>query len=466
MYSTPPAVSPSLVDRGIASANASDSRVRLGVALVLLLNYGIWLLAFWPGILGEDSLSVMLEVDGHQGHLSGKPLAWVLFIRGLYGGTGHTEVAVAVQVLLMALMMSRILAWVWAQGLHKSAVALAVLVCLAPHMSFFATTLYPDALFAVATVAFLFECWRVAQTRTLTVQSALVLFFVFPLAVFLRANGMASLLGLLVAGAHLKNRQRFWLLAMAVMWLAAHAVATTQVRGNPQSALFPLVLHETVNFVQPRPSNLWANRQPVRESTLQVLTARSDLATVQRFYDRDYWDPLIFHPDGPRLGALSEAERDVLIRDFFEHNLWVNLPAFFSSRVNIFLSASLGHGGFPDVGYSRYVLPRTQAESRFRLPISSHLEPFARASMELSFAYRYLLWSPLWGMVLLVLVGRQALVERQHAHWAVVVPMAAQLGGIVLFSTAAEYRYLLPLFLAPLCLWPMWLMGRRAAMPD
>lgn len=453
-----------------ATGGASDRMVKgppawrpvAAWAAVLLLHWCTWLLAYWPGILGEDSLSVMLEVDGRDGHASGKPLAWVMFVRALYGTTGHIEWVALAQVVLLTLMLARMLGWVWAQGLRIMSVLLGVFFALAPHMGFFAVTVYPDALFAVATVALLFECWLVARNKHVDGVNLLMLAVVLPLALFLRSNGLASALSLAMAALFLGWGDRFKLLALLAFWLSLHAWGQAAYPTRPQQALFPLVVHETANFLMPRPTGLWANRQVVRPSTVTALSTVTDVATIQRYYDRDYWDPLVFHPDGPRLGRLADAQREVLVRDFWEHNLWVNLPAFVSSRVNVFLSASLAHGGFPDVAYSRLVLPQTRAVSQFRLPVSPALAPALSGALQVSFDWRYLLWTPFVGLGLCWLVIRQGLRQKRRLHWVVTLPLVMQVGGIFVFSTAAEYRYLLPIFLAPICLLPMWWLGRRS----
>lgn len=44
---------------------------------------------------------------------------------------------------------------------------------------------------------------------------------------------------------------------------------------------------------------------------------------------------------------------------------------------------------------------------------------------------------------------------RRTVEFIVLLPMAIQFGGIFLFSSAGEYRYLLPFFVLPLLLFPI-----------
>gem|GEM_PF-6018460 len=67
---------------------------------------------------------------------------------------------------------------------------------------------------------------------------------------------------------------------------------------------------------------------------------------------------------------------------------------------------------------------------------------------------------------MLALVCTRAWRGKNRPALLVSVPMVLQLGGMVAFLSAAEYRYLLPFFLLPLALLPaLWSMprGRAAA---
>ena len=97
----------------IRSYYASDSSTKpLAFFFVLLASiYGLWLAALWPGLLGEDSLAVMLEVDRQVQWSSGKPAVWVYFVRAFYGSTGLVEIPIGVQLLVTAFVFARVLAW-------------------------------------------------------------------------------------------------------------------------------------------------------------------------------------------------------------------------------------------------------------------------------------------------------------------------------------------------------------------
>ena len=72
-----------------------------------------------------------------------------------------------------------------------------------------------------------------------------------------------------------------------------------------------------------------------------------------------------------------------------------------------------------------------------------------------SMSLRWLLWSPLPGIALLLWALHRAWCRRDVPALLVTVPMLLQLGAIFLFSITGEYRYLLPFFVLPVALLPI-----------
>ena len=94
--------------------------------------YALWLMALWPGILGEDSAAIMLEVDRAGEFRSGKPAFWFFFINTFYGSTGLAEVPIAIQLAIAALVFARILAWCWQQRHIRTFWFLLLFIALSP----------------------------------------------------------------------------------------------------------------------------------------------------------------------------------------------------------------------------------------------------------------------------------------------------------------------------------------------
>jgi len=436
-------------------------------ALLALLYIG-WLLVFWPGVLGEDSAAISMEVEQPDAFRSGKSVLWYWFVRLSYGTTRRVEVAVAVQMLLCALFFARMLAWYWTGQRRRWCIFLLLSLCATPHMLFFASALYPDALFAAAACALLFELWLLCSpARAHGWLDWAVLALAFPLAVFLRSNGLVFWLPVLGAVVLLRGNSRWLLCAVALLWSLAVWGGGKLHRSGEQSATFPMVLLETAKLLQPRiHTDRWGMTQ-LSTRTLQILDDFAPRQQIVDYTDPLYWDMLVHHPDGPRFARMPEKQRRALVREFFRYNLWRNLPEVLASRLHLFMAASFAQGSLPSLNYASQVLPRLQTKSKLRKYALHRSEQVLDAVYHASHAARWLLWTPWLGFAMLTLVCMRAWRSKNRPALLVSVPMALQLAGIVVFLSAAEYRYLLPFFLLPLALLPaLWSMPReRAASP-
>lgn len=433
------------------------------ILLGLLIVYGLWLAALWPGILGSDSMAILWEVEQSGAFFAGKPVFWFFFVNTFYGSTGRVEVPIAIQLSLTALVFARILAWCWTRALYRTFAFLALFVVLAPRMLFAAGTLYPDGPFAVASAGVLFELWLTLKRRRLSPASFCMLALTLPFALFARANGIVLLIPVLYALWVLRGTERLRLGCLALGWCLLVA-AGSAVHRSPDShgVLFPLVAFETANFLQPRPMNLWVEKPRVSARTLEVLNRHTSVETLRKFYDRDYWDTLYHRPDGPRLGGMTQRDKTRLIKEFLRYNLWQNLPAFASSRVNVFLVSALAKGGEVSMTYAKPVLAQTRSISGYRAMDVPRLTAAVEQMHQANYRHRWLLWTPFVGIGLLFVFFRRAWQRDNWADVSLALPMLIQLVAIFLLSIAGEYRYLLPFFVLPMALLPALAADSRA----
>ena len=294
--------------------------------VMLTTVYTVWLMTFWPGVLGEDSVAILLEVQNADTFRSGKTVVWYYFVKSLYGSTGRVEVPVGAALALCAAMLARILAWCWAQRLRKMLWFGLLTIALAPHMIYFMGTLYPDGLFAVASAALLFEVWLCVQRRTASIASLLMLAIALPFAAFLRPNGLIFLAPVVIACAWLDARSRLRVLLITIAWSAAVFAGNQVHKSTTQETQFPLAAFETAGFLQKRAMNdlwtlyphmndPWVLKKPkISAATLEALSRQRPLEKIQQYRDPAYWDMLVFHPDGPQLGALSDTDKHTVVR--------------------------------------------------------------------------------------------------------------------------------------------------------
>lgn len=449
-----------------AATAPQSQRLHTWLLAGLLAYYAFWLACFWPGILGMDSLGILKEVEDPIINQSGKTVFWYYFVSVFYSTTKLVEYPIAFQLFLGALVFSRILEWQWSQKLRKVFIFSLFLVALAPHTVFFLGTLYPDGIFSVAATGLMFELWVAARQRGITKICALIIFLTLPFALFARSNGIIFLLPVFACLIFISKKSRWLLAAIAAFWVALNFWGTKiHTTGHTHGAVFPLVLFETVNFLQPRPMNLWTAEPRVAPRTVRILTQHRPLAQILAYYDRDYWDTLIFPPDGPRMMDLPRSDKKKLVRDFFRYNLWHNIPDFVSSRVNIFLVSALAQGGFPGLSAASQILPLTESASVYRPFFLPAAQNFMAQAYETSFNYRWLLWSPLPGVLLVIGLLWRAFNRHDRILMLLAIPLALQLGGIGFFSIAGEYRYVMLFFSALPVLLSAWTLSSRAPAP-
>lgn len=442
-----------------AAERAADWRVFLLVFGLLSAVYGLWLLTFWPGILGQDSFSILRQVDHPDQFTSGKPAFWYGFVAAFYGTTQRVEVPIAVQLTLAAVVFARILAWQWAMRMRWVFFASLLPIGIAPHVVFYIGSLNADGIFSVAVTGLSFELWLAARRRRLSRAGLALIALTLPAALFARSNGLLFLAPIALLLPLLRGTDRWALTAVTLAWCGVVAAGTRAHHDSGQSVLFPLAIFETVNFLQPRPMQLWMLEPAISARTLEVLTQHQPIAAYLAHFDPDYWDSLAFHADGPKVKDLPESVQQAVVHEFFAYNLWHNVPDFMGSRVNVFLAAATARGGIVSYVYARLVLAHLQTRSEFRRFHLDTLEHLLTEGYELSFRHRWLLWSPLPAIGLLLWLFVRSVRSRNVADLFVTVPMVLQLGAIFLFSIAAEYRYLLPFYLLPLTLLPMAALG-------
>ena len=436
----------------------SNRHIKFAVLFTALAGlYFLWLVACWPGVLGQDSLAIMLEVETQREFQAGKPAFWYLYTLYLYGPWRLVEIPIIFQLLVCSLVCARILSWMLERKLWKSFAYCLFFVALAPSVVYYSSSLYSDGIYAIALTGLLFEVWRCSHNRRLDGMACIILTITLPFAIFSRPNGILNVIALLYLAWILPKKWRLLIALIALPWclLALYGHVSYKYRA-PIGSVLPLALYETVGFLEKRPMGLWERNEPrVTERTIEALTSSGkSLEHISNFYDHYYWDPLIFFSQGPTLLDLSKTAKKTIIHEFITYNLWHNFPSFAASRVNIFLYSAFADGGIPGPLNAKNIIPQTQAASIFKaysLPTDSILQDW----FEFSVKYRVILWTPWLGLVLIVVCCARTIQHRQ-AHGAVVASIyAMQLAAVFVFSIAGEYRYLLAFFTAPLVLLPV-----------
>lgn len=435
-----------------APVSSSEKIIFLKIFSSIALIYIAYIFIYWPGILGQDGLALILEAEGVQ--KSGKTPAWILFFNILYKPWRLVEVPIIIQLIICAILLSRILSWLHANNLYKSFWFCLVFIAIAPHLVFYNASLYSDGIYACALSSLLFEIWLTSKNKILTKHSFFILTLSAPFAIFGRPNGIINLIPLVAIIFLLGHKkEKIAIAGLIALCLAITFGASRHYKPHSIGSLFPMAIWETVNFLQPSVMNV--HPPHVSELTIKTLEERKPIPDIIKYYDRDYWDPLYFFPTGPIVGALSKESQDTIIKEFYRYNLWVNLPRFISSRVHVFLVAAFAHGGFPGPTYAKHILEQTQSQSVYRLWNLTTLETLLTKIHDFNFKYRSLLWSPFLGIFLVLVTFYMSIKHKNIPSLIVSGTLFLQLLAIFFFSIAGEYRYLMSFFTAPLVMLPV-----------
>lgn len=433
-----------------------SSRPFFFILAFLAVAYGTWLLAFWPGVVGEDGLGLLLQIE--EGKVqSQKEVFWYLFVKWLYEPHRRIEVPIAVQLLLCAIIFSRMLAWCWRERMFKTFWFVLLFVALAPQVVYFQSALNADGLFSAAVAGLTFEAWQAVKARKISAPSLAYWALLVPIALFFRANGLLMLAIVVPAVLSVPRRDKFWISAIFLGWLLLHAYGNHAHRDiKRHGALFPLAIFETVNFLQPHPQGVRLASDSVTPETLSFLERRMPISQLQKYFDRDFWDPLVYRPGGPEFLSLTKEEKSFIVEEFLCCNLWKNIPAFLSSRVNIFMVAALAQGGLAPPDSAATYIPRTGSTSQSQPHDVGPVRVLWVSVAVWSASHRWLLWTPFPGIALVLALLVRFWRRREYLRLMVIAPLALQLAGIFAFSIAGEYRYLLMFFTGLAALLPIW----------
>lgn len=441
--------------------HASDWRVNALIAVFLIGIYITALLGLWPGILGSDSFAILKEVIEPSLHFSGKTSIWYHLVSNLFLINDRVENVSIFLIAVSTLVFTRILSWLWLNQ-PKWIFFLCLLgIVINPQMVRYTILIYPDGIFSVALIGVLFECYLIIRRQRVSIFSWIFLALLLPFALDLRTNGRVLLILPIVFIPIIRKGQRWSFVAAYLVGLSLCLWSNISHGTSPQKATQSLVIWETVNFLQPRPQEHWRAKPRVSETTIRTLEKYTTIDTLLKYYDPYYWDPLIFPQDGPKLASMSRADQKVLQQEFWRYNLWQNLPAFFGSRVNVFLGSALADGLHVPNNYRAHVLSTIRTNSKANKFDSLELGGFMDRIHAWSENNRIWLWSTLPGTILILYSLYIGIHYKNPIALAISSIMFIELAGIFLMSIAAEHRYHLPLFVFPLVALPLLWDDRR-----
>lgn len=447
----------------IQSPQAARWPVLLCIACILLLTHSAWYLGVWPGPMGQDGYSLIANINEGAPKYTGKDSAWLLYALATYGLTNRLEAIVIPSIILHIIIFTRIIGWTYLYGHKKTAIFGLIFIGCAPHIINFETSLYPDSIFSLAFIGALFEIWICLKDGKLNIYSIVTFIILIPVAAFFKGNGILIFVPLFYLASRIERRSRWWLISIAIAWTFVVQIGgKINDLGKGHGALQPLVLFETVNFMQSKPMNLWETQHMVTDKTKQIIYRYISQKDIDGLFDRDYWDTLWHqNQDRVKFRHMTKEDNKALRKEFFTYNLWRNIPAFISSRINIFLASALAQGGMVGPGDAQHGLDKVQTRSQYNVFKFELLPNVTKYLFEHSYGLRFLLWSPILGIFLIIYCPALAIQQRNLNDIFITLTLAAEMAGIFIFSIAAEYRYMLIIFYSPLLLLPLLYQQKR-----
>lgn len=410
----------------------------------------------WPGVLAEDSLAVIRFLDGLTPFGTGKTAFWMRFMELTYGTTKRVEVPILLLASLCLLVLCRIQIYLLNKRSYKAFFFCLFFITLAPQLIVLNITLIGDGIFAVATIGLFFEIYLSCKRKELSATSTIIILLTSSFALLTRTNGLAAVIPMAAALWFLPRPKDKLIIAIVIgANLIGMQLLNNAQNEKPQSAIFSLVIWETINFLQPPAAKLPTSLDRVSVKTITTLEELEPLDLYLKYYDKEYWDPLNFYPNGPQVGRLTSRQKKILIQEFFKKNLPKNLAAFMGSRTHVFFASALAYSGLPWPAYTPVVLPQTQSISKPHIANGDTIYKAPDKIYLTSYKYRNLLWTPFIAIILLFSTIKKFSKHPKSIEFAITATLILQLCGIFFFSAASEYRYLSIIIYTPLILLPM-----------
>jgi len=165
----------------------------------VLLVFGFWLLAFWPGVLSIDSFKIWRAAKLPDVYSNEHPLLNIVLYKYFYHLWNNTAVIPVAQVVLTALFIAWFGFWIFKQGVPIKLVLLWLLfvLCSVP-VGVYNVVLWKDIPFALLTVfwaCLLVWLWQEKKQHQLhwTRQRSLALLLLGLALVLIRHNGLVYL---------------------------------------------------------------------------------------------------------------------------------------------------------------------------------------------------------------------------------------------------------------------------------
>jgi hypothetical protein len=415
-----------------------------------LLVWGVYFLAFYPGMMSRDSLDQWREVQTF--HFDDWHPAFDSFAYWVLTRIWFSPAIICItQMLVLASVFAYGMVKLEKRGLPKwGLVGLTLFFSLFPVNGFYVNTLFKDVPFAIAVLLLGLFTEEIVASRGVwlaTARHAVALAVVLALVWLIRHNGLLTSLVTLgsLAIVYTQYRRQLALITLGcgalVFLVKGPLYSAIHVDGRPY-ALDILMAHQMSAV-------LHAGTQPTVQEK-EVLEHVLPLAQWKEYYNPFQSDSLVFSKGFNYTYLGTEAGRRAYIAT------WAslvprNLPALLVHQSKVSeLAWRLDH--HPD-SYTYAVHPLLDANDQ-GLEAKSMLPPAQKLLLRVYWFFhttglrRAIIYRPaLYIYLSLLCVGLSCWLLRDRSYLLVLVPLLTIVGGIMLTVPAQHVRYLYPCFL-------------------
>lgn len=423
--------------------------------LIIMICWMPYFLAYFPGLLSNDSVWQMDQVLGIRPYSNHHPFTHTMLIK-LFYTIGHTVFGTVnggiatctfFQMAAMALIFSYLIYTIYSHGVKTGwcAAALAYFA-LVPFHAMYSITMWKDILFGGVVLLFVISIWKLLTRyrNGKPIWPALPLFAVSGIFVsLLRTNGFLAFL-LCIPFAVVMLR-RHWLPVLASC--IASVVVVLMVLGPVMSAfqVIPVDTVEALSIPLQHISRVIADDKPLTAEQTELIEKLAPVEEIRQAYRSTISDPvknLIRHYNNQQ--AFSEYKWDYL-------RLWISLALKYPGEI-LLAQADQTYGyWYPDVQYWNvwtYML-----ENEFGAEMTPLIGgPLYNAVRAAATSYRSIpVYGMVWSIGLNVLVffalAAVCIVKRRAWLLTAFLPIAAVFLTLMISTPVyAEFRYIYCLF--------------------
>lgn len=423
--------------------------------LIIMVCWLPYFLAYFPGLLSNDSVWQMDQILGIRPYSNHHPFTHTMLIKLFYTighavfGTVNGGIATYTffQMSAMALIFSYLIDTIYRQGVKTGwCIAALAYFALVPFHAMYSITMWKDILFGGGVLLFVITIWKLLSKyrNGESIWTTLPMFAVTGIFVsLLRTNGFLAFL-LCIPFAVVMLR-RHWLPVLASGIVSVIVVLT--VLGPVMSAfhVIPVDTVEALSIPLQHISRIIADDKPLTEEQAELIEQLAPVDEIKEAYRPYISDPvkdLIRHYDNQQ--AFSEYKWDYL-------NLWISLALKYPGEI-LLAQADQTYGyWYPDVQYWNvwtYML-----DNEFGAEITPLIGgPLYTAVRAAATSYRSIpLYGMIWSIGLNVLaffaLGVICIVKRRAWLLTAFLPIAAVFLTLVISTPVyAEFRYIYCLF--------------------